>query len=432
MVRPLWRTGMHSTRTRSRIDGTVISPSMISSTPHRPGHQGPVARRRARRSGRGGRASGWWRAARGPPPQNSSPRRRRAARVGSIAERHEQQQVREAEVGEHVPRRHEALEVHQSPPPRDGTACGRSRRAMPRSDGRAVRPVPGSCVDAMVSMDAAQRRSLAGGVPRAPGLPFQVTRVRRRRRGAGLAGAESVQLRPGNTISGPTLMTLADTVAYVAPSCRGSDSSSSRSRAASRSTSSESLLPPTSEPPANCSSSGRRQAVVSIRPARGPQHLHLHRHDGVEEDLRPSPGEDPAAEDLGRIELVNSSGMQNTVRQAGPPPGPHHLGPRMSLLRRQRRVWWPSTPRRSLRPAEHAHRAPRPTCRADEGPGVSPSIESSTNERSGQRQIWSPSCEQAGEVVRCRRRSRARRPPRRGCGPGWRAARPLAWRPPGS
>ena len=27
---------------------------------------------------------------------------------------------------------------------------------------------------------------------------------------------ESVQLRPGNTISGPTLMTLADTVAYVA------------------------------------------------------------------------------------------------------------------------------------------------------------------------------------------------------------------------
>ena len=29
------------------------------------------------------------------------------------------------------------------------------------------------------------------------------------------------------------------------------------------------------------------------------------------------PGEDPAAEDLGRIELVNSSGMQNTVAVMG-------------------------------------------------------------------------------------------------------------------
>jgi len=30
-----------------------------------------------------------------------------------------------------------------------------------------------------------------------------------------------------------------------------------------------------------------------------------------------NPGEDPAAEDLGRIELVNSSGMQNTVAVMG-------------------------------------------------------------------------------------------------------------------
>ncbi|WP_421120861.1 hypothetical protein ACE2AJ_06080 [Aquihabitans daechungensis] len=29
------------------------------------------------------------------------------------------------------------------------------------------------------------------------------------------------------------------------------------------------------------------------------------------------PGEDPAAEDLGNIELVNSSGMQNTVAVMG-------------------------------------------------------------------------------------------------------------------
>jgi hypothetical protein len=30
-----------------------------------------------------------------------------------------------------------------------------------------------------------------------------------------------------------------------------------------------------------------------------------------------NPGEDPAAEDLGNIELVNSSGMQNTVAVLG-------------------------------------------------------------------------------------------------------------------
>lgn len=37
-----------------------------------------------------------------------------------------------------------------------------------------------------------------------------------------------------------------------------------------------------------------------------------------EDDHRPlRPGEDPAAEDLGRIELVNSSGMQNTVAVMG-------------------------------------------------------------------------------------------------------------------
>ena len=35
-------------------------------------------------------------------------------------------------------------------------------------------------------------------------------------------------------------------------------------------------------------------------------------------DHRPlEPGEDPAAEDLGRIELVNSSGMQNMVSVLG-------------------------------------------------------------------------------------------------------------------
>ncbi len=35
-------------------------------------------------------------------------------------------------------------------------------------------------------------------------------------------------------------------------------------------------------------------------------------------DHRPlNPGEDPAAEDLGRIELVNSSGMQNVVSVFG-------------------------------------------------------------------------------------------------------------------
>jgi hypothetical protein len=37
-----------------------------------------------------------------------------------------------------------------------------------------------------------------------------------------------------------------------------------------------------------------------------------------EYDHRPMrPGEDPAAEDLGRAELVNSSGMQNTVAVLG-------------------------------------------------------------------------------------------------------------------
>jgi hypothetical protein len=37
-----------------------------------------------------------------------------------------------------------------------------------------------------------------------------------------------------------------------------------------------------------------------------------------EYDHRPlRPGEDPAAEDLGRIELVNSSGMQNVVSVFG-------------------------------------------------------------------------------------------------------------------
>lgn len=39
---------------------------------------------------------------------------------------------------------------------------------------------------------------------------------------------------------------------------------------------------------------------------------------GKEYEHRPlRPGEDPAAEDLGRIELVNSSGMQNTVAVMG-------------------------------------------------------------------------------------------------------------------
>lgn len=67
----------------------------------------------------------------------------------------------------------------------------------------------------MVAMDPEQLdRFLAEAFPGSR-LPFRTTRSDDD--GVELAvGADHVQLRPGGTISGPTLMTLADTVAYVA------------------------------------------------------------------------------------------------------------------------------------------------------------------------------------------------------------------------
>lgn len=75
---------------------------------------------------------------------------------------------------------------------------------------------------------------------------------------------ESVQLRPGNTISGPTLMTLADTVAYVAVVSR----IGLQFLTVTSSLSIDFLRKP---PPADLRATGellklgRRQAVVSIR-----------------------------------------------------------------------------------------------------------------------------------------------------------------------
>jgi uncharacterized protein (TIGR00369 family) len=75
---------------------------------------------------------------------------------------------------------------------------------------------------------------------------------------------ESVQLRPGNTISGPTLMTLADTVAYVAVVAR----IGLQFLTVTSSLSIDFLRKP---PPADLRATGevlklgRRQAVVSIR-----------------------------------------------------------------------------------------------------------------------------------------------------------------------
>ena len=67
----------------------------------------------------------------------------------------------------------------------------------------------------MVAMDARALNDFLGAAFPAAQLPFTVTR-------ADQDGVEITQpyentwLRPGGTISGPTLMTLADTVAYVA------------------------------------------------------------------------------------------------------------------------------------------------------------------------------------------------------------------------
>lgn len=77
-------------------------------------------------------------------------------------------------------------------------------------------PLPSpATVGAVVAMGPAELDAfLAAAFPEAP-LPFSVTR-------ADGDGVEMIQpfgdgqLRPGGTISGPTLMTLADTVAYVA------------------------------------------------------------------------------------------------------------------------------------------------------------------------------------------------------------------------
>ncbi|CAN5445529.1 hypothetical protein BH10ACT1_BH10ACT1_15680 [soil metagenome] len=67
----------------------------------------------------------------------------------------------------------------------------------------------------MVAMDPDQLNAFLAAAFPASALPFRVTR-------ADDEGVELLhrfgegQLRPGGTISGPTLMTLADTVAYVA------------------------------------------------------------------------------------------------------------------------------------------------------------------------------------------------------------------------
>ena len=67
----------------------------------------------------------------------------------------------------------------------------------------------------MVAMDAGELNAFLAAAFPASALPFAVTR-------ADDQGVEIVQpfgdnhLRPGGTVSGPVLMTLADTVAYVA------------------------------------------------------------------------------------------------------------------------------------------------------------------------------------------------------------------------
>lgn len=115
----------------------------------------------------------------------------------------------------------------------------------------------------MVAMDPAQLDAfLAAAFPGAP-LPMRVTR-------SDEAGVEVVwvyadtQLRPGGTLSGPTLMTLADTAAYVAVvALIGPEPLTVTSHLAI-----DFLRKP---PPANLRATGeplkvgRRQAVVAIR-----------------------------------------------------------------------------------------------------------------------------------------------------------------------
>jgi uncharacterized protein (TIGR00369 family) len=67
----------------------------------------------------------------------------------------------------------------------------------------------------MVAMDPDQLNAFLHAAFPSSRFPFQVTRADDD--GVELVvGVDAVQLRPGGTISGPTLMTLADTVAYVA------------------------------------------------------------------------------------------------------------------------------------------------------------------------------------------------------------------------
>ncbi len=115
----------------------------------------------------------------------------------------------------------------------------------------------------MVAMDPTQLDSfLAAAFPAAP-LPMRVTR-------SDADGVEVIwpyadtQLRPGGTLSGPTLMTLADTVAYVAVVARiGPEPLTVTSHLAI-----DFLRKP---PPADLRATGellklgRRQAVVAIR-----------------------------------------------------------------------------------------------------------------------------------------------------------------------
>ena len=115
----------------------------------------------------------------------------------------------------------------------------------------------------MVALDPTELDAfLAAAFPNAP-LPMQVTR-------SDESGVEVVwpyldtQLRPGGTLSGPTLMTLADTVAYVAVVARiGPEPLTVTSHLAI-----DFLRKP---PPADLRATGevlklgRRQAVVAIR-----------------------------------------------------------------------------------------------------------------------------------------------------------------------
>jgi len=67
----------------------------------------------------------------------------------------------------------------------------------------------------MVAMDETEIDAFLAAAFPASQLPFRTTRSDEQ--GVELVlPAEHIQLRPGGTISGPTLMTLADTVGYVA------------------------------------------------------------------------------------------------------------------------------------------------------------------------------------------------------------------------